>query len=90
MSDTSAETLLEFPCEFPIKVFGLASDDFQADVVAIVQRHAELVAGEPVKRRQSQGGKYDAVTVTINATSKAQIDAIYQDLTASPIVVMAL
>ena len=90
MSDTSAETLLEFPCEFPIKVFGLASDDFQAGVVAIVQRHAELAAGEPVQRRQSQGGKYDAVTVTITATSKAQIDAIYQDLTASPIVVMAL
>ena len=90
MSDTPAETLLEFPCEFPIKVFGLASDDFQASVVAIVQRHAQLAPGDAIQRRQSQGGKYDAVTVTITATSKAQLDTIYQDLTASPIVVMAL
>ena len=54
------ETLLEFPCEFPIKVFGLASDDFQASVVAIVQRHAQLAPGDAIQRRQSQGGRLDA------------------------------
>lgn len=86
----SEETLLKFPCEFPIKAFGQSQADFDSLVVAIVRRHAPNLGEGAVASRPSKGGKYTAVTVTIQAESKAQLDAIYQELTACPDVVMAL
>lgn len=76
-----SETLLEFPCEYPIKAMGETSADFEGIVVEIVRRHVSHFAENAVSSRQSSGGKYTSVTVTILATSKAQLDAIYQDLT---------
>ena len=90
MSQQPQETLLEFPCEFPIKVFGKAGNDLKATVLEIVRLHAPELNEDSISTRQSHGGKYDALTVTINAQSKVQLDAIYQDLTASPQVLMAL
>lgn len=90
MSDTVQETLLEFPCEFPIKAFGLASDGFPVRVLEIVRRHAPTLGIESMNSRTSGGGKYQSITITLHAESKAQIDAIYQDLTADPDVLMAL
>lgn len=84
------ETLLEFPCEYPIKAMGESSDDFDAVVVEIVRRHVASLAENAVSSRQSSGGKFTSVTVTIEATSKAQLDAIYQDLTDHPRIKYAL
>ncbi len=86
----SEDTLLEFPCNFSIKAMGLAEGDFDALVVAIVRRHAPDIREGAVTTRPSSNGKYLAVTVTIEATSKAQLDAIYQDLTAHEKVLMSL
>lgn len=77
----SQETLLEFPCDFAIKAMGETSEDLDAIVVEIVRRHVEDLAEGAVSSRQSSGGKYTSITVTIRATSKPQLDAIYQDLT---------
>ena len=90
MTEEPRDTLLEFPCDFPIKAFGESSEDFPQKVLTIIQRHANSVTSESIQCRKSQGGKYDAVTITITATSKSQLDDIYQDLTASPDVIMAL
>lgn len=90
MTDTSRDTLLQFPCEFPIKAFGLSDAGFPDKVREIVLRHADPATTDSVQCRQSQRGKYDAVTITITATSKAQLDAIYQELTACTDVIMAL
>lgn len=90
MTEQDGETLLEFPCEFPLKAFGHSSDSFPLTVYAIVQRHVPGVTVDAIHCRKSQGGKYDAVTITFTATSKRQLDAIYQDLTACPDVLMAL
>lgn len=75
------ETLLEFPCDFDIKAMGETSEDLDAIVVEIVRRHVEDIAEGAVSSRQSSGGKFTSITVTIRATSKPQLDAIYQDLT---------
>jgi Uncharacterized conserved protein len=90
MTEEPRDTLLEFPCDFPIKAFGESSEDFPQKVLTIIQRYADSVKSESIQCRKSQGGKYDAVTITITATSKSQLDDIYQDLTASPDVIMAL
>ncbi len=84
------DTLLEFPCDFPIKAMGPASDAFQAEVVAIMRRHVADFTEDAVVVRESREGRYRAITVTIRATSREQLDAIYHELTASDQVVMAL
>ena len=84
------ETLLQFPCKFPIKAMGLNSHDFDARVVEIVRRHLPNIPEGAVKSRVSKSAKYMSVTVTITAQSKAQLDAIYLDLTEAKEVVMAL
>jgi len=86
----SEESLLTFPCEFPIKIMGRASENFEADVVAIVRKYAPDVTEADIHQRPSGKGNYIAVTVTVNATSKEQLDNIYQDLNAHESVVMML
>ena len=84
------ETLLEFPCQFPIKVMGKADEDFDALVVGIVRRYSPDLLEGAVKTRLSKEGRYMSVTVTIRAESKQQLDSIYLDLTAHERVMMAL
>ncbi len=87
---TEQETLLEFPCKFPVKAMGRDEDAFEALITGIVLSHAGMYAGERVTTNHSSTGKYLSVTVTIEALSKAQLDRIYQDLTDCEQVVMAL
>jgi uncharacterized protein len=90
MSVSEQESLLEFPCQFAVKAMGLATDNFDLVVVEIVRRHVPNLAEGAVSTRASAGGKYASVTVMIEATSRAQLDAIYQGLTDHPDVLMAL
>jgi len=84
------ETLLEFPCAFPLKIMGLAGDALAQTVLEIVQRHAPNFDGATMEMRASSGGKYVSLTCTINATSKAQLDALYHDLSGHPLVKVVL
>jgi putative lipoic acid-binding regulatory protein len=84
------QTLLEFPCRFPIKAMGKAGEDFDALVVQLVRRHVPDLNEAAVTLRQSSGGKWVSVTVVVEATSKKQLDAIYRDLSAHEKVVWAL
>lgn len=86
----SNETLLEFPCQFPIKVMGKGNIEFDALVLEIVRRHAPELNEQAVTTRPSKDANFLAVTVTIQATSKDQLDAIYKDLSSHPQVLMAL
>jgi len=86
----SDETLLVFPCQFPIKVMGKTSSELDLVVVEIVRRHAPDLHEGTVTTRPSKDGNYLAVTIVIEATSKQQLDAIYQDLSDHPHVLMAL
>jgi len=83
-------TLLEFPCEFPLKIIGRRSDDFAQQVVAIVLRHAPDFRPETVEMRVSGGGNYLAVTCIIQAQSRPQLDDLYRALTAHPAVKVVL
>lgn len=80
MSEQETETLLEFPCEFPIKAMGPADVGLDEIVVSIVRAHVEDIKEGNIDTKHSSGGKFTSVTVTITATSKKQLDAIYQQL----------
>ena len=84
------ETLLEFPCKFPVKAMGRDEAGFETLVTKIILTHAEISIGVPVTSNSSSTGKYLSVTVTIEAVSKAQLDRIYQDLTDCEQVLVAL
>ena len=93
MAEESAnrqETLLEFPCDFPIKIMGLASNDLAQAVLTVVVKHAPDFDGATMEMRASSGGKYVSLTCTVKATSKRQLDALYMELTAHPLVKVVL
>jgi putative lipoic acid-binding regulatory protein len=84
------ETLLEFPCAFPIKVMGLAEGALEPTVLEIVLRHDPGFAAATMERRASSGGKYLSLTCTIQARSKLQLDTLYRELSSHPLVKVAL
>lgn len=87
---SEAESPLKFPCVFPIKAMGRVTPDFETTVTTIVFSHAEPYAGEAVSVNYSGQGNFQSVTVTVIATSREQLDRIYQDLTDCEQVLMAL
>lgn len=88
MSDPDSS--IQYPCDFPIKAMGRADPAFQTQVVELVRRHAPDLSEPAVTARTSNGGRYVSITVLVRATSRAQLDAIYRDLTACEAVLMAL
>lgn len=84
------ETLFEFPCQFPLKALGRADCGLEAVVIDIVSRHAPGVDPTEMTTRPSRGGKWIAITLTFEAQSKPQLDAIYRELSAHELVKWAL
>lgn len=84
------ETLLEFPCTFPLKVMGLTNGALAQAVLDVVLRHAPDFDGATMEMRASSGGKYVSLTCTINATSKPQLDALYRELSGHSLVKVVL
>lgn len=84
------ETLLEFPCDFPLKIMGQTHEEFQQVVVGIVTKHAPDFDSSTLEVRASSGGKYVSLTCTVVATSKPQLDALYMELTGHPMVKVVL
>ncbi len=85
-----AETLLEFPCDFPLKIMGATRDGFAQAIVAVVLKHAPDFDPARVEMRPSKAGNYLSLTCTIRATSKPQLDALYRELTSHPWVKIVL
>ncbi len=90
MTERGPAAPLQFPCDFPLKVFGRPGAEFELAVLTIVRRHGVELAEGAICARSSRHGNYLALTVTFQASSRDQLDAIYQDLSHCPEVVMAL
>lgn len=83
------QSLLQFPCEFPIKVMG-EPPEFVELVRELIGHHLETPDDFQLSVRESRNARYLSVTVTITATSREQLDAIYRELSAHERVLMAL
>ena len=90
MTDADQEDIFDFPCDFPIKVMGRRQDGFAQTVLEIVLLHAPDFNPATLEMRSSSGGNYLSVTCTIQAVSRAQLDALYRALSGHPAVVMVL
>ena len=81
---------LEFPCAFPIKIMGRRQDGFAQQIADIVVRHAPDFDPATLEMRTSSAGNYLSLTATVNATSREQLDDLYRELVAQPMVAMVL
>ena len=84
------ESLIDYPSEFPVKVMGLTQAGFAQAILALVKKHAPDFDESTVGMRPSRAGKYLSLTFVIRATSRQQLDALYQELSDHPMVNMAL
>ncbi|MCB6184030.1 DUF493 domain-containing protein [Leeia sp. TBRC 13508] len=84
------ETLIEFPCAFPLKIMGERTDDFAQVIVDVVRIHAPDFDATTVEMRASGTGKYLSLTCTVMANSKDQLDNLYRALSGHPLVKVVL
>lgn len=87
---TEQSSLIEYPCDFPIKIMGKAQQDFTQIALAIVKYHAPDFDTGTMAVRASKSGTYLSITCTIRATSRSQLDALYQALSDHPMVSVVL
>ncbi|MCC6916701.1 DUF493 domain-containing protein [Nitrosomonas sp.] len=84
------ESLIEYPCDFPIKIMGKSQQGFTQTVLTIVKTHAPDFDDTTLEVRTSKSGTYLSLTCTIQATSRTQLDSLYQALHDHPMVTMLL
>ena len=85
-----ADSLLEFPCDFPIKAMGKADSGFEIDALEIVRCHAPDFDTARMHSVPSRKGNYISATFIVRATSQEQLDNIYRGLTACDKMLMVL
>ncbi|CAM2147978.1 MULTISPECIES: DUF493 family protein [Paraburkholderia] len=83
-------TLIEFPCDFPIKVMGKTHPEFQDTIIAVLREFDGGFDTATIETRPSSGGNYTGLTVTVRATSQPHLDDIYRALTGHPMVKIVL
>ena len=83
---TTQESLIEYPSDFPIKVMGATHIDFAATIVDVVLEFDPTFHIGRLDERPSAKGNYTGLTVTVRATSRAQLDDLYRALSAHPMV----
>lgn len=83
-------SLLEFPCDFPLKIMGARVGGFAQTIALVVVKHAPEFDAAAMEMRPSKAGNYLSLTCTVRATSQAQLDALYRELSAHPLVKVVL
>lgn len=85
-----ADSLIQYPCAFPIKVMGAQVQGFEQAVVEVARRFDAGFDATSIERRPSRTGQYLGLTITVTATSREQLDDIYRALTSHPMVKVVL
>lgn len=86
----TAPPLIDFPCEFPIKVMGETQDTFSQTIIDLIQQIVPSFNASHIEMRASSGGKYISLTCTVHVISQAQLDDVYRLISAHPLVKFAL
>ncbi|BDT70841.1 hypothetical protein os4_03480 [Comamonadaceae bacterium OS-4] len=85
-----AESLIEYPSQFPIKVMGHKVDGLVHAISMIAQQFDPAFDAKTIELRESKGGNYLGVTITVTATSREQLDELYRTLSTHPMVKVVL
>lgn len=84
------ESLIDYPSLFPIKVMGVKVDGLVAAITAVAHQFDPAFDASTIELRESKGGKYLGITITVMATSREQLDALYHALSRHPMVKVVL
>ncbi len=84
------DSLIVYPSAFPIKVMGAQVEGFEAAIVAVARQFDPGFDASSVERRPSKAGNYLGLTITVTATSRAQLDELYRTLSSHPMVKVVL
>ena len=84
----SDESLLKFPADLAVKVFGRNDPQFRAAVLGIVEAH--YGTAYTVAEQESKQAAYLSFTITVHVENRAQVDALYQALVANELILMVL
>ena len=84
------DSLIVYPSQFPIKVMGQRVEGFVHAVTVIARAFDPQFDASTVELRESKGGKYLGVTITVTATSREQLDELYRTLSTHPMVKVVL
>ncbi|MBM3379638.1 MAG: YbeD family protein [Betaproteobacteria bacterium] len=87
---TPDQSLLRFPCAFPVKIMGRNDPRLREQIIAVLCAHAPDFDPAMLQARSSRHANYLGLTATIEAQSREQLDALYQALCAHPLVKMVL
>ena len=90
MTNNPEKSLIEYPCDFPIKVMGKNNPDFKSAVIHICQQFDPHFNLDSIEVRSSKENKYIGLTVLIHATSREQLDEVYRTLSTHPLVSVVL
>ncbi|MEO7106629.1 MAG: DUF493 family protein [Rhodoferax sp.] len=88
--DAHKESLIEYPSLFPIKVMGLKVDGMVQAITHVAHQFDPTFDASTIELRESKGGKYIGVTITVTATSREQLDELYRTLSTHPMVKVVL
>jgi len=86
----TAPPLIDFPCDFPLKVMGKNESNFPETVILLIQTILPAFSPEKIERRTSSSGKYTSLTCSVHVESQAQLDDIYRLISVHPLVKFAL
>ncbi|WP_296649744.1 DUF493 family protein [Paraburkholderia sp.] len=84
------ESLIKFPCDFPIKVMGKTHPEFEQTIAMVIRTFDNGFDATAIEVRPSSGGNYTGLTVTVRVTSQTHLDDIYRALTGHPMVKIVL
>lgn len=84
MAQEKKDTLIDFPCDFPIKIIGIVNEEFTSIIVGIIQKHLPKFDAHKIEMKGSSGGKYISLTCTVHVVSKNQLDDLYRELSSHP------
>ncbi len=87
---SNSESLIDYPSLFPIKVMGVRTDGLVNAITQIAAQFDPAFDASTVELRESKGGKYLGVTITVTATSREQLDELYRTLSTHPMVKVVL
>lgn len=83
-------SLIEFPCNFPIKIIGVNTSEFLNEITSIIFNHFPDLDSSALTHKSSQQSNYLAITVTVIAKNQSMLDAFYIEINQHPDVKMVL
>ena len=87
---SSSKSLIEFPCEYPIKIIGDGSSVFTDHIESVMTNTIGLGNYSKVSEKYSKNKKWLSITISFTAKNENQLRRIHHHLKVSNSVKMVI